>query len=875
MFFSDPPVYHHLSLVMVYWFCFIEEQKEMIVNMFIKIKGANENNLKNVDIQIPKNKLIVFTGLSGSGKSTLALETLQRECQRQYMESMGMTMDIGSRPKVESIEGLSPAISINQHQTSNNPRSTVGTITEIAAYLRVLFAKLGERPCIHCGKIINQHYNDSENAVYSEILDQEADNVELYESTIPCPHCAQQVVELTASHFSFNKPQGACSECRGVGVINSPDVSLLIDQTKSIREFAVSGWDQVYIDRYGGSMLQAAKHYGFEMDIDSPVGCYNDIQRDLLLYGVLSPQFSKYFPDINIPKTVPEGRFEGVVTNLMRRYTENSSPSARQKIEKFLTRQECPQCQGIRFRREMLEVRVGGINIKELLSMSLVGVSEWLKKIPEYIAPEGWHIIKQVVADLESKINRIIDAGAGYLSLDQPAASLSAGEWQRIKLASILGSGLTGVLYVLDEPTSGLHSRDTGKIIEVLKRLRDLGNTVIVIEHDVEVMKAADYIIDFGPGAGKEGGKIVACGGVQEIINCDASLTGKYLQSSFYQPKRSKLVGGEGYLGIRNAMFNNLKNINIDIPLGRLVTITGVSGSGKSSLIFGTLGEAVEQYFHQVKKYRNLDITGLEKLTAAVFINQQSIGRSNRSNAATYTDIFTGIRDLFASMPETKASGFSAKHFSYNVTGGRCEKCQGTGKLSISMHFLPDVEVVCPVCQGKRFQKSIMAIKYKGYNISDILDLSIDEALALFADEATIATRLQILQDVGLGYLVFGQSTSTLSGGEAQRLKLAKELQSGVGGKILYLFDEPTTGLHPHDACRLINVFDRLVKLGNSVVVIEHNREMILESDWVIDLGPEGGDKGGEIVAQGTPEEIMKNPASYTGKVLNGLSCKF
>ncbi|MCX8132314.1 MAG: excinuclease ABC subunit UvrA [Clostridia bacterium] len=842
--------------------------------MFIKIKGAKENNLKNIDVQIPKNKLIVFTGLSGSGKSTLALETLQRECQRQYMESMGMTMDIGSKPKVDCIEGLSPAISINQHQTNNNPRSTVGTVTEISAYLRVLFAKLGERPCPHCGKIITQSYSDTAAAVYSEMPDQETDNIEIFEQTLPCPHCGKQVVELTASHFSFNKPQGACPVCRGIGVVNSPDVSLLIDHSKSIREFAVSGWDQMYIDRYGASVLQAARYYGFEMDIDTPVGRYNEVQMELLLYGVLSQQFKKRFPDIAPPKTVPEGRFEGIVTSLMRRYTENSSASARQKIEKYLVRQECPECHGIRFRAETLEVKVGGINIRELLSMSLTSVSEWLKMLNASAAPEAWDIVRQVVVDLDSRIDRIIDAGAGYLSLDQPASSLSAGEWQRIKLASVLGSGLTGVLYVLDEPTSGLHSRDTERIIEVLKRLRDMGNTVIVIEHDVEVMKAADYIIDFGPGAGKNGGKIVACGGVQEIIGCDASITGKYLQNSFYQPKRNKLPGGEGYISIRDAAVNNLKNINVDIPLGRFVTVTGVSGSGKSSLIFGHLAEAAEIYFHQTKKNRKPDISGLDKLTAAVIINQQSIGRSNRSNAATYTDLFTDIRDLFASMPETKARGLTAKHFSYNVPGGRCEKCQGTGRLSISMHFLPDVEVVCPVCRGKRYQKPVLDIKYSGYNISDVLELSIDEAVKLFSEEENIVVKLQILQDVGLGYLGLGQSTATLSGGEAQRLKLAKELSAGAGGRVLYLFDEPTTGLHPHDAGRLVTVFDRLVKLGNSVVVIEHNAEMILESDWVIDLGPEGGNEGGEIVAQGSPEEIMKNSCSHTGKVLSSLYCK-
>ncbi len=836
--------------------------------MFINIKGAKENNLKNIDLQIPKNKLIVFTGLSGSGKSTLALETLQRECQRQYMESMGLMMNIGGKPKVDSIEGLSPAISINQHHTNSNPRSTVGTITEISAYLRVLYSKLGERPCPRCGKIITQDYDETVFAVYTEMPEQEPDGTEVYEQTIACPHCGEQVIELTASHFSFNKPQGACPVCRGIGVVNSPDVNLLLDKSKSIREFAIHGWDQAYIDRYGASMIQAAGHYGFQMDIDTPIGQYNDVQMALLLFGVLSKQFQERFPDIAPPKTVPGGRFEGVITNLMRRYAENSSASARQKLEKFLIRQECLECQGVRFRSETLAVRVGGMNIKQLLSKSLVGVSKWLKELSDSVSPDALNIVHQVVDDLKRRIDRIIDVGAGYLSLDQSAASLSAGEWQRIKLASILGSGLTGVLYVLDEPTSGLHSRDTGKIVEVLRRLRDMGNTVIVIEHDVEMMKAADYIIDFGPGAGKQGGQIVACGNAQEIIKYAASVTGKYLQTNVGKPQRKRTPNGNSYVRIRNANINNLKNIDIDIPLGKLVAVSGVSGSGKSSLIFGVLAEAADACFRQPKKSKNPDISGFEHLDDVIIINQQSIGRSSRSNAATYTDLFTDIRDLYASLPETKAKRLAAKHFSYNVAGGRCEKCQGTGKLSISMHFLPDVEVVCPVCHGKRYQKPVLDIKFKGHNISEVLELSIDEAFVLFADEENIRAKLKVLQDVGLGYLNLGQSAATLSGGEARRLKLAKELSRNSGGKALYLFDEPTTGLHPHDAGRLINVFDRLVRLGNSVIVIEHNADMLLAADWVIDLGPEGGNEGGEIIAQGPPEEIMKSARSATGEVL-------
>lgn len=787
------------------------------------------------------------------------------------MESMGMTMDIGSKPKVDSIEGLSPAISINQNNTNNNPRSTVGTVTEISAYLRIMFSKLGERPCPHCGKLITQDYNDQEVGVFTEMPDQEAGGAELYEQLIPCPHCGRQVVELTASHFSFNKPQGACPLCKGIGVVNSPDVDLLMDRDRSIREFAISGWDQVYIDRYGASMLQAARNYGFEMDIDTPIGNYNDLQLELLLHGVFSKRLQEHFPDIAPPKTVPEGRFEGVVTNLMRRYAENSSSSARQRLEKFLIQQECPECRGIRFRQETLAVKTAGLNIKQLMSLPLTGVNKWLRELPDCVSQEAFDIVHQVVEDLNHRIGRIIDVGAGYLSLDQPSSSLSAGEWQRIKLASVLGSGLTGVLYVLDEPTSGLHSRDTCKIVEMLKRLRDMGNTVIVIEHDVELMKAADHIVDFGPGAGKQGGRIVASGSAQDIIGCEASITGKYLHSGVARPKRKKLGGNSSCIGIRNAHVNNLKNIDVDIPLERFVTITGVSGSGKSSLIFGTLAESADAYFQQPRKNRKNGLSGFENLEAVVVINQQSIGRSSRSNAATYTELFTDIRDLFASLAETKEKGLSSKHFSYNVVGGRCEKCQGTGKLSVSMHFLPDVEVVCPVCRGKRYQKHILGIKYREHNISEVLELSIDEAISLFDSEESVVTKLKVLQDVGLGYLGLGQSAATLSGGEAQRLKLAKELIGSSSGRVLYLFDEPTTGLHPHDAGRLIKVFDRLVSQGNSVVAIEHNTELILASDWVIDLGPEGGNEGGEIIAQGTPEDEMENPRSATGYFLSAM----
>ena len=828
--------------------------------MEIKIKGAYENNLKHIDLTIPKNKLIVFTGLSGSGKSTLAMETLQRECQRQYMESLGLMMDLSTRPKVESIEGLSPAISINQQITNHNPRSTVGTITELAPYLRVLFSKIGERPCPHCGKTISGIYGEDADFFLTELEGETEEDGEFFEQMISCPYCGKNVKELSASNFSFNKPQGACPTCKGIGMLSLPNVELLIDKSKSITDFAVTGWDQVYIDRYGTSLINAAKHYGFSIDINIPVCEYDEVQMDLLLYGVLSKQFTRRFPNIAPPKTVPTGRFEGVITNLMRRYEEKNSFSAKQRLEKYLVQQKCPDCGGVRFRSDVLDVRVFGVNIMEALSMSLTEMSDWLECIESQLPQRVLDIIGHLLSDLQLRTKRMISVGAGYLSLDQPASSLSSGEIQRMKLASILGSGLTGVVYVLDEPTAGLHHRDRRNIIEVLRRLRDIGNTVIVIEHDLELMRAADYLVDFGPGAGKNGGRIVAAGTVDDIIACKDSITGKYLGGHIQGFKRQGTMGNGKSIHITHANSGNLKDLELDIPLAKFVAVSGVSGAGKTSLIFGVLAGAANDYFNQTKKDHVPNVAGLENVNEVISINSASIGRSNRSNIATYTDLFTDIRNMFAALAKKSNLPLEARHFSYNVSGGRCEKCQGVGKLLVSMNFLPDVEVTCPACLGRRYQKMVLNVKYKEHSISDILDLSIDDAAILLEGERNIRKKLQILQDVGLGYLGLGQSTSTLSGGEAQRLKLAKELAKSNSEKVLYLFDEPTVGLHPHDVERLIGVFDRLVKMGNSVVVIEHNQNVLLAADWIFVLGPEGGNHGGHLIAAGTPEEILEKP---------------
>lgn len=730
------------------------------MNHFIQVYGARENNLQNISLSIPKNKLVVFTGLSGSGKSTMAFDILQKECQRQYMESMGMITDLISKPKMDKIEGLSPSISIDQKNSNKNPRSTVGTIMEISTYLRILFAKLGKRN-------------------------------------------GQEVAGLTMSHFSFNKPEGACPCCNGMGVTNQPNLSQIIDMNKSIRNGAILEWDKIFIDRYSESLESAGKHYGFELDTNIPVIKYNAVQMDLLLYGVLDEKFTRHFPEIKPPKTVLEGRFEGIVTNLLRRYNEPGKLGfSKQKLQKQFVQFDCPECSGNRLRKEMMDITVNEINIVELSRYSLLDVSKWIAQLPQAVTAEALAVATPIIDDLSLRVKRYVDVGVGYLSLERSAPTLSAGEAQRLRLASILGSGLTGVLYVLDEPTAGLHAKDTESLIKVLKRLRDLGNSVIVIEHNIEVMKSADYIIDFGPGAGKNGGNIIAEGTPAEILKVSGSHTASALSKPVVTDTLKKRRTGNGkQLSILGAKKNNLKNINVDIPLGKLVAVTGASGSGKSTLIFDVLEQAFTE-----KHPNNQDfdaIEGLDNIHEVITLNQSPIGRTPRSNAATYTDIYGDIRDLFASLPEANKQKLTAKHFSFNTAGGRCEKCQGAGYILVPMHFLPDVEVICPECNGR-----------------------------------------------------------------AQRIKLAKELSKQRNGHILYLLDEPTTGLHPHDTQKITRLFKQLVDNGNSVILIEHSLDVIMESDWVIDIGPDGGDKGGEIIAEGTPEEIALAANSFTGMCL-------
>lgn len=833
---------------------------------YITIKGATENNLKGISLDIPKNKLVVFTGLSGSGKSTLAFDILQRECQRQYMESLGMTADLFTRPRVEAITGLSPSISVDQRSGNHNPRSTVGTVTEVFTYLRILFAKLGTRICPSCRGIVSP---DFETASESFFEDSDADLLAEAEF-VRCPHCGEKLPVLTMSHFSFNKPEGACPECSGLGVVSRPNLSLIIDETKSIPGGAILEWDTFRINRYTESLEGAAKYYGFPLDITAPLSAFCEAAHALLLYGALSKEFSAFFPGKKPPKTVPEGRFEGVLTNLMRRYTELGEENAREKIEKVLIQKNCPVCEGKRLKASSIAVTVRGQNIIDISGVPLSSVFEWAKRVSENIGKEAEEVAAPVLHEVCSRLQRLLDVGVGYLSLDRPASSLSAGEAQRLRLASLLGSGLTGVLYVLDEPTTGLHARDTSRLISVLRKLRDLGNTVLVIEHDVEMMLAADWIIDFGPGAGNHGGEVVAAGAPEEIALALGSVTAKYLSQPGTTVKQQCRAGIGKSLSVLGATEHNLKNIDVEIPLGKLVALTGVSGSGKSTLLFDIIGRKAEMIFHtsQLLPGASRRVLGLEYVSNVITIDQSPIGRNGRSNAATYTDVLTEIRSVYSALPETRKRGLSAKHFSFNVDGGRCEKCEGAGKILISMHFMPDVEVTCPACKGKRFKKEVLAVTYHGYSISDVLNLTVEEATELFKNEPSIYNRLSILERIGLGYLTLGQPATTLSGGEAQRIKLAKELGKKNTGHTLYLLDEPTTGLHPQNVVQLMKVLDKLVDQGNSVVVVEHNLDVIRASDWIVDFGPEGGVTGGEIIAFGTPAAIMDIPISQTGQAL-------
>ncbi len=935
----------------------------------IYIKGARENNLKNIDVDIPRDKLVVITGLSGSGKSSLAFDTIYAEGQRRYVESLSsyarMFLGQMDKPDVDYIDGLSPAISIDQKTTSKNPRSTVGTVTEIYDYLRLLWARVGVPHCPKCGKEIRQQsidqivdqimalpegtriqlmapvvrsrkgehakvFEDAKKSGYVRVrvdgimydLTEEikleknkkhiieivvdrlvikpditrrlTDSAETamalagglltvdipkedrrlsFSQNYACEDCGISVDELAPRLFSFNNPYGACPTCTGLGMRLLVDPDLIMPNPNlSIMDGGItaSGWGNAKGDSISRMYYDAlSRRYHFKLT--DPIKDIPPEAIDALMYGTKGEPLQLRY-EKNEGFGVIRREFEGIANNLERRYKETQSPAMRAELEECMSETPCPDCGGRRLKKTALAVTVGGMNIAEFTDLPVVSALKFIDSLQ--LSEKDMMIAERILKEIKSRLGFLVNVGLGYLTLSRSAATLSGGESQRIRLATQIGSSLMGVLYILDEPSIGLHQRDNDKLLRTLKRLRDLGNTLIVVEHDEDTMRAADYIVDVGPGAGVNGGRIVCAGSVDDICACPESVTGQYLSGKKKIPVPETRRAGSGrFLRIHGAKENNLKNIDVDIPLGKLVCVTGVSGSGKSSLINEILYKtlAAEKNRVKVRPGKCDGIDGLEYVDKVIALDQSPIGRTPRSNPATYTGVFGDIRELFASTQDAKLRGYGQGRFSFNVKGGRCEACSGDGLLKIEMHFLPDVYVPCEVCHGKRYNRETLEVRFKGKNIADVLDMTIDEACTFFENQPKILHKIETLRDVGLGYVKLGQSSTTLSGGEAQRVKLATELSKRSTGSTVYVLDEPTTGLHVADVHRLINILDRFVEAGNTVVVIEHNLDVIKVADHIIDLGPEGGDMGGELVYAGTPEGCAECEASFTGQFLKKM----
>ena len=928
----------------------------------IVIKGAREHNLKNIDVEIPRDKLVVITGLSGSGKSSLAFDTIYAEGQRRYVESLSayarQFLEQMDKPDVDSIDGLSPAISIEQKTTSKNPRSTVGTVTEIYDYLRLLFARVGHPFCYSCGKeITSQTVSQMVDSIIAlpagakisvmapivrgrkgeyrkelaqmrkdgyvraridkkmhelaeEItLDKNkkhtieividrliikdgiekrlADSLEvalklsdgvvvispmeagkadlLYSEKLACIECGISYPEMTPRMFSFNNPHGACPECDGLGVKMDIDPDLVVpNKDLSIREGAVKPWSKRATMFYYQMLEALADQYGFDLNL--PWKKLPKKAQDIVLNG--SGEDVKFWFIRDGRKQYYYRDFEGVVNNLKRRYRDTESAYIREEIEEFMGAHPCPKCNGDRLRRESLAIRIAGRNISEATRLSVKAAHGFFGDLP--LSEKERFIAEKILKEIRERLGFLINVGLDYLTLDRRASTLSGGEAERIRLATQIGSSLMGVLYILDEPSIGLHQRDNEKLLDTLLSLKNLGNTVLVVEHDEDTIMRSDHVIDMGPGAGVHGGAVVAEGTPEEIMKDANSLTGQYLSGRMKIPVPLARRGSKRFITIKNARENNLKGIDVKVPVGVFTCVTGVSGSGKSSLILEVLYKSLAQRFYRSTERAGLcdDITGLEQIDKVIDIDQSPIGRTPRSNPATYTGLFTHIRELFAQVPEARMRGYKAGRFSFNVKGGRCEACQGDGVIKIEMHFLPDVFVTCDVCKGRRYNRETLEVQYKGRNISEVLDMTVSEAMGFFENIPAIHGKLVTINDVGLGYVTLGQSATTLSGGEAQRVKLSRELSKRGTGRTLYILDEPTTGLHFADIQKLLDVLNRLVEAGNTIVVIEHNLDVIKSADYIIDLGPEGGDGGGRIIAKGTPEDVANAKGSYTGLFL-------